>query len=215
MSTTGGRRRPVALALALVAGTAISVSACSSGGGADGTNFVSDPTGTITVLAPDQRQQPVALSGTTLTGETLDLASLRGKVVVMNVWGSWCTPCRVEAPALAAAAKELEGQGVAFVGINTRDPDPAPALAFEKSFDVPYPSLVDQGGKLLLALRGAVPPKAIPTTLVLDGEGRIAARISGSTTKVTLKNVVQDVLAGRTSVSTQAPTTNPSASPSA
>lgn len=192
----GSVTRRTATTLAAVL-TAVTLGACSSSGGtgtSDG-NFVSGD-GTITVVAADRREQPITLSGTTLTGSRLDVASLRGNVVVLNVWGSWCPPCRKEAPDLVAAAKELAPRGVEFLGINTRDADPAPALAYEKTFGIGYPSLVDDGGRLLLSLRGAVPPNAIPTTLVLDREGRIAARISGGTTKATLTSVVEDVLAG-------------------
>lgn len=149
--------------------------------------------GAITLIEPDRRETPVDLSGTTLEGEHLDVASLRGAPVVVNVWGSWCSPCRKEAPDLEAAHDQLADRGVSFVGINTRDEDPAQALAFQRTFDVGYPSLVDSGGTLLLSLRGAVAPNAIPTTLVLDDQGRIAARITGATTTVTLVDLVESV----------------------
>jgi thiol-disulfide isomerase/thioredoxin len=180
-------------AVLMIAGGA----ACSGSSGAGtGNNFVAGD-GTITLVPPARRGQPVTLSGTTLEGRPLDLATLRGRTVVLNVWGSWCPPCRKEAPDLQAASTELAPRGVDFVGINYRDTDAAQAVAFQRTFGVTYPSLVDDGGKLLLALRGAVPPAAIPTTLVIDAQGRIGARISGGTTKVTLVDLVQDVLAGK------------------
>lgn len=194
------RRRPARTTVAaLLVTLPLTLAACSAdsggtGGQQGGTGFVGgDGDSTITVIEPDQRREPVDLSGTTLEGERLDVASLRGSPVVLNVWGSWCGPCRKEAPALEAAAQRLSSDDVAFVGINTRDEDAAQALAFQRTFDVSYPSLVDGGGALLLSLRGAVAPNAIPTTLVLDAEGRIAARITGATTETTLVDLVQSV----------------------
>jgi thiol-disulfide isomerase/thioredoxin len=194
----GGRRAAAAVSLlALGAGTLAGCGSTSSG--ATGTNYVAGD-GTITLVPPAKRQQPIDLRGTTLEGAPFDLSALRGKTVVLNVWGSWCPPCRKEAPDLQAASVALKSRNVQFVGINTRDPDAAQALAFQKTFGVTYPSVVDNGGELLLALRGAVAPQAIPTTLVIDAQGRIAARISSSTTKVTVIDLVDDVLAGKDSL---------------
>jgi thiol-disulfide isomerase/thioredoxin len=114
---------------------------------------------------------------------------------VINVWYSSCAPCRAEAPDLQAASVTLRPRGVAFVGLNVRDPDRGPALAFQRRFGIGYPSLADTGGRGLLALRGAVPPGMVPSTVVLDRQGRVAARISGGTTRATLAGVVEEVLA--------------------
>jgi thiol-disulfide isomerase/thioredoxin len=190
--------RRVAGAVLAVAVTSVGLVGCSgsSSGTGGGTNFVAG-NGTITLVPPTKRQQVVDLRGTTLDGTPLDLSSLRGKVVVLNVWGSWCSPCRLEAPALQNAATDLKAKNVEFVGINTADKDPAQAVAFEKNFKITYPSISDADGQALLSLRGAVAPNAIPTTLVLDAGGRIAARISGRTDKVTLEDLVQDVIDGK------------------
>lgn len=189
-----GRFAVPLLAAALAGGALAGCS--SSSGGSGGTNYVAGD-GTITVVPAAERRQSVELRGTTLEGAPVDVASYRGKVVVLNVWGSWCPPCRKEAPDLQAASTELKAKGVEFLGINTNEKDKAQALAFQKTFGVTYPSLTDDGGAALLSLRGAVAPNAVPTTLVLDQQGRIAARISSATTKVTLVDVVEDVLAGR------------------
>jgi thiol-disulfide isomerase/thioredoxin len=191
----------VAVALAMTAGVCASgaLTGCSSSAAqrqTAGTNFVAGD-GTITVLAVGQRRDPVSLAGTTLTGDRLDLAQLRGKPVVLTVWGSWCGPCRKEAPDLQAAYTQLKGSGVAFVGLH-HDDTQANATAFQKKFGVTYPSIDDDGGRLLLALRGAVAPQAIPTTVVLDAQGRVAARVSGPTTKATLVGLVENVSAGAT-----------------
>lgn len=203
---TPDRRRPRRLraaALLAVPLLAAALSACSGGGSptpdasVDGQNYVSGD-GTITFLAAGQRGEPVALAGESLEGAPIDLTSLRGKVVVLNVWGSWCPPCRKEAPDLQEAYEQLKPQGVEFVGINFRDPDPAPALAFQRTFGITYPSIRDEGGETLLALRGAVSPNAIPSTVVLDTQGRIAARASTAVTTTTLTSLVDDVRGGTT-----------------
>jgi thiol-disulfide isomerase/thioredoxin len=191
------RRRGRALAAGLLVAAALA--GCSSSGGADGSGkgYISGD-GTITVLSQGDRPEPVALAGTTLEGTPLDLASLRGKVVVLNVWGSWCPPCRKEAPDLQKAYEALGPQGVAFVGLDVNEQGGKDApLAFQRTFGITYPSLADDGGKSLLALRGAVSAKTIPSTLVLDPEGRIAVRVNGPTDYSTLTALVEDVLAGR------------------
>jgi thiol-disulfide isomerase/thioredoxin len=148
--------------------------------------------GAVAVVPDGGRGEPVVLSGTTMQGENLDLNDLRGSVVVVNVWYASCKPCRNEAPDLQKAATELAGSGVKFLGLNIRD-DPETALAFERTFAITYPSLRD-GGPKLTALRGGLAPGAVPSTVVLDRQGRIAAGISGETTRSTLVGIVQDVL---------------------
>ena len=97
---------------------------------------------------------------------------------------------------LAEAARQLSAQGVVFMGINTRDSSSAQGLAFQRNFQVPYPSLFDPDGRTLLSLRGSVPPNAIPTTLVIDAQGRVAARVLGELTSArTLAGLVEDVQA--------------------
>ena len=192
-----GRRRAAALAAAGAAGLSALLAGCSgSSQGGSGTNFVAGD-GTITLVPAARRQAPVDLHGTTLEGQPVDVATFRGSVVVLNVWGSWCPPCRKEAPDLQSASQRLTASGVHFLGIDSGDPDPAQAVAFQKTFGVTYPSLADTTGQALLALRGAVAPNAVPTTLVLDTQGRIAARISSATTATTLTDLVNDVVAGK------------------
>jgi thiol-disulfide isomerase/thioredoxin len=129
------------------------------------------------LIAVEERQAAPELSGTTLDGEPLAVADLRGDVVVLNFWASWCAPCRAEAPTLNEAAARTADQGVRFVGVNVKD-EKGPAQAFERTQSVGYPSLHDQPGRLLLQFRRVV-PQTPPTTLVLDREGRIAAFFAG------------------------------------
>jgi thiol-disulfide isomerase/thioredoxin len=173
------RLRLHAVVPAALAAGALTLTACgggTSGGGGD-TNFVTNAGGIDTVAKADRR--PLNdIRGTTLDGTSLDVSSLKGKVVVINVWGSWCSPCRAEAPNLVKAANADRSKGVAFVGIDTRDTVKGNGVAFEKAFHLPYPNLYDPTGKLIVDgfPKGSLNPQAIPSTIVLDRQGRIAAR---------------------------------------
>lgn len=203
----GLRRHRLRLALSGLAVAAGSVALGQSGLFAGGSVTSDDPSGTsaaasapddvatgLSRWAPRQRTPAPPLRGRTLDGEKLSLASYRGKAVVVNVWGSWCAPCRAEAPDLRRAATETRSRGVRFLGIDTRDNDAA-ARAFVREFDIPYPSLVDDDGSLLLSLRDTVPAQAIPSTMVVDRRGRIAARVVGRVTYPTLTGLIDDLLA--------------------
>jgi thiol-disulfide isomerase/thioredoxin len=178
-------------------GAAALLAACTTSGlGAviDGNgNKTSAKTG-VTEWTPGERGKPIALSGKLLDGGNLDLASLHGHVVVVNVWGSWCGPCNEEAPALAAAYGQLNPKDVHFVGIDTRDPSAAAAQQFITNHDQTWPSLSDDDGTLLLAFKGKVNPNTVPSTLVLDREGRVAARVLGAVRTDTLTAIVDTVL---------------------
>ena len=189
-------RRWLSLVAGLVAVVGLLVG-CSGGGSAAQataeTRYVSGG-GTVTTVPPEQRRPAPPLRGRTLTGDVLDLTSYRGRVVVLNVWGSWCPPCRKEAPDLVRAAEALAAKNVAFVGLNTRDLDPEPARAFVRTFEVPYPSVYDPNGEQLLGFRETLPANAIPSTLVIDAQGRVAARVLGSVDDRTLGHLVDDVV---------------------
>ena len=184
---------------ALAAALAVAVLAGCSSTPATGDKGYVDGSGGLTVLDPGGRTQPPGVvSGETLEGEKVSLDDYRGKVVVLNVWGSWCPPCRKEAPLLADAARDLAKDDVVFLGINTRDSSQAQGLAFQRRFDVPYPSIYDPSGSNLLKLRGTLTPNSIPSTVVIDQQGRVAARLLGDVeSKRTLVGVVEDVRDGR------------------
>lgn len=150
-------------------------------------------TGRVVQVTDDERGAGVDISGTSLQGDRVDLAELRGGVVVLNVWGSWCNPCRDEAPMLVEAAEQLDGTA-SFVGLFARSDNTADALAFEREYGITYPT-VDDDGEALLKL-GKFAPPAVPSTIVLDAEGRVAAIISGAVPSTgTLVDVVEDVAA--------------------
>lgn len=151
-----------------------------------------DATG-LSVYPVGERIPAPNLEGVTLDGEPLALADLSGHVVVLNVWGSWCSPCRAEAPELARLARETASEGVRFVGINTRDTTAA-AQAFVRTFDIPYPSVVDSDGQLLLQFEGIIPITAVPSTVVIDSRGDIAAKVVGQITYATLRGLIDDEL---------------------
>jgi thiol-disulfide isomerase/thioredoxin len=184
------RIRLVAVAAALVALLAGCSSAPTSTAG-----FVGGD-GTITRLPVAQRPAAPAIAGRTLDGQAWSSESVAGKVIVYNVWGSWCAPCRAEAPALVAASTRAAGTAV-FVGLNTRDLDVAQAKAFVRGFAVPYVNLYDPDGALLLQFSGQLPANAIPSTLLVDAQGRVAARIIGETTEATLVGLIDDLAAGK------------------
>ncbi|MGP3690526.1 TlpA family protein disulfide reductase [Streptomyces sp. IBSNAI002] len=146
---------------------------------------------TVDVIDAAARQAAPDSSGTALDGTGTALSSYRGDVVVVNVWGSWCAPCRTEAPELAALGDALGPRGVRLLGINVRDRSTGPARKFEETYGLRYPSIHDPDGALLQAYPPALlNPQAIPSTLVIDRAGRIAAAVSGPVTRAQLEPLV-------------------------
>ncbi len=148
--------------------------------------------GTIQRYAPRDRDIEISVRGPSLTGTELDTAQWRGSVVVINTWGSWCSPCNAEAPDLAAVSREYSQRGVKFIGINLKQ-RPEAGMAFERKFKIPYPSVAWDGGKVLLQLKGKA--ASTPTTLIIDPQGRLAGRVSGQISRSTLTGLLDQVLA--------------------
>jgi thiol-disulfide isomerase/thioredoxin len=187
----GAGRRVAAAVLALTA--ALGVAGCATGIAAstpasNGQSFVAGSPGT-TVFKSGTGPVAPSVSGPVVGGGRLALTAYRGHVVVLNFWGSWCTPCREEAPDLAALATRFKASGVRFLGIDIRD-SPASAEAFMNNFRINYPSLNDPSDNLALDFRNTVPPAGIPTTLVISRSGRISARVIGGATYNELKSLI-------------------------
>lgn len=159
----------------------------------DNKNYIAGD-GSVTEYAANDRSKPVEFSATLFDGSKVSATDYRGDVAVLNFWYAACAPCRIEAPDLQELHEDFKADGVEFLGINVRDEEPT-AAAFERTFGLTYPSAVDKDGGVLLALTKFVPPAAVPTTLVLDKQGRVSARILGVAEKSTLKALITSALA--------------------
>jgi len=173
-------------ALALAAAVTVVLSGCSSANDAlaeqyrsgSGKNYIAGD-GRVTEIAAGNRGDPIVFTGTLEDGSTVTSDDYAGKVLVVNTWYAGCPPCRAEAPDLEAVYEEFKPQGVDFLGINVRD-EAGTAQAFERTFGITYPTTLDAvTGSMQLAFSGEVAPNAVPTTLVLDKQGRVASRILG------------------------------------
>ena len=180
---------------ALAAGTALALSACSENdeladqAGSD-QGYVSG-SGVVSRVPAEDRGEPLDLSFETLDGKTVSLADLRPTPVVINLWYAACPPCRKEAPDLKSVAEEF-GDKAQFIGVNVRDQEAA-ANAFIQNYQVPYPNMLDSNGEMVSLLSGVLPPRATPSTVVLDAKGRAAARVVGEVDASTLKGLIEDV----------------------
>lgn len=152
--------------------------------------------GAYTVIAEADRDEPIEFEGVIETGDTVSSDDYRGEVLVVNFWYAACPPCRLEAPDLEALSQQFAPDGVRFLGVNIYDQAPT-AMSFAEEFGVTYPSILDvNDGSVRLAFAGQVAPNAVPTTLVLDQQGRVAARISGVISEPSvLRSMITDVLA--------------------
>ncbi|WP_083889760.1 TlpA disulfide reductase family protein [Nocardia pneumoniae] len=197
--TRTGRVLPVLLAcvalVAALAGCSTGSDAVASGGTFE---FVS-PGGKTDILydPPASRGTIGKLAGPDLmtAGKTASVEDYPGKVVVLNLWGQWCGPCRAEAPALEKVYEATKDKGVAFLGINVRDPQQDKAQDFVVDNKVGYPSIYDPSMRTLLALGGNFPTSVIPTTLVLDRQHRVAAVFLRSLLAEDLQPVVERIAA--------------------
>ena len=158
----------------------------------DNKNYIAGD-GTVTEFALGSRPGFEAFAGTTESGQVLDSSAFEGNVIVMNWWYSACAPCRAEAGDLAMLSVEFE-DSVQFVGVNVRDTEET-ALAFDRNFGIEYPSLIDaQSGQVSLAFTGVVSPQAVPTTIVIDRDGKVASRILGRIEASILRTLIQTVV---------------------
>ncbi len=193
MRRVGTAAATLALSALLAACGSVPNSIAAQARSGNGKGYISGD-GSIERTAIDRRDAPLALQGTTLEGRPWARLHTAGEVVVLNMWGSWCGPCVAEGPDLQKAWTQLKAQGkpVQFMGLDFKE-GPEAGLAFERKYQITYPSLAYDGGRPVLALQGKAP--AVPTTLILDRQGRIAARVLGQTTTDTVTGLVDDVLA--------------------
>ena len=186
------RARAFAIPAGLVLTATLLVACGASSDAGSGTAFVAGD-GSIVLLAPEERVAAPDLAGDTLDGGRFSLAEHRGEVVVLNVWASWCAPCRAEAPTLEAVWTRVQGKGVQFVGLDTRD-TVAAATAFVENYGITYPNVIDTDGQLQLLFGESLPPQAIPSTVVIDREGRVAGRILGRASESSLLGLIEPLL---------------------
>ena len=170
------------LILAVV--SALILTSCGNGGVSTAQENYISGNGAVTFISAADRAMAPKLSGDTLYGTKFDFAG--NQIAVVNVWASWCSPCRAEVPAFIALSEKYPD--VQFMGILTRD-NLANAEVFARQLAVPYPNFIDDS--LLLGFRNTLPANAIPTTVVLDKQGRVAARISGAATVGGLSNLIE------------------------
>lgn len=196
MTTISNRASRWLPALAVLTAIAV-LSGCAQDSGASPAiadqGYVSGD-GSVRTWDPGDRDGPVQVVGNAVDDAEIDTDDWDAEILVLNTWYAACPPCRAEAPDLAALASQFEDDGVRFLGINTEDESPT-AAAFERTYDIPYPSILDQSGRVVAALNGVVPLQAVPTTVVVDGDGMVAARVIGQVEKSTLEVLIQDVLA--------------------
>ena len=187
------KRRMAVLAAAVLAGTAVVV-VLLTGWASGGNSGVTDVDGSASAVLYSPGHQPMApdFTATTLTGSRLNFSSYRGQVVVVNFWGSWCAPCRAEAPILAVAAQQYRSAGVAFLGVDVRDTADS-ALAFTRDFGISYPSINDASSAVTLDFTSVVPIAGTPTTLVIDRTGHLAGAVFGTVTHKELADILTKV----------------------
>lgn len=183
----------LAVMLATITGCAPADESVEDSSGANDQGYVAG-TGVITQIPESQRSTPVQLAGNTTNGDAFDLQEWQGRPVVLNLWYAACPPCREEAPDLQESYESFRDEGVHFLGINVRD-EAAAANAFARKFSITYPSMLDKEGRAVAALSGLLPPQAVPSTVVLDANGRPAARVVGIVDRSTLDGLISDVIA--------------------
>jgi thiol-disulfide isomerase/thioredoxin len=153
--------------------------------------------GSITELALSNRDEPISFESSNTTNDsTIRSSDYVGSVLIVNFWFAACPPCRFEAPDLAELAAQYADREVQFLGINVYD-DVAVANSFERDFDIPYPSILDADtGEVRLAFAGQLPPNGVPTTIIIDRQGRVASRLSGAILdRAVFEEMIESVLA--------------------
>jgi peroxiredoxin len=126
-----------------------------------------------TLIPAAKRKAAPAFSGQLLNGHDAKLADYGGKVIALNFWAAWCSPCRVEAPDLEKVYQSEQKAGLQILGVDVKD-DKGSAQEFISDKDITYPSFWDPQGRAALTFRN-FNPNAIPSTILIDRLGRVAA----------------------------------------
>jgi thiol-disulfide isomerase/thioredoxin len=159
----------------------------------DNKNYIAGD-GTVTEFALGSRPKAADWSGVSESGDSLSSNQLAGVITVINFWYAGCAPCRVEMPELIKLQDQFLGDEVQFIGVNVRDTSET-ALAFARQINLNFPSVMDaKTGSVVLAFTGVVTPQAVPTTLVIDSEGNVSARVLGRIDKGILKELIKTVI---------------------
>ena len=195
------RPRRIATVLAGLVAATLALAGCSSSDDlarqyseGSGKGYIAGD-GSVTEIPAAERGESVVFDGALEDGSTVSSADYAGEVLVVNFWYAACAPCRAEAPDLKDLSEQFTGRGARFLGVNVRD-QAASAIAFNESYEINYPSVMDVDGGLQLAFSGSIPPNAVPTTLVLDSTGRVAARILGKVNSPSiLETLIKDTIA--------------------
>ena len=162
----------------------------------DDKNYIAGD-GTVTEFALGSRPKAASWSGITESGEAISSTQLEGVITVMNFWYAGCAPCRIEMPELIELQTEFLPEGVQFIGVNVRD-SAETSLAFARRIDMNFPSVMDaKTGSVVLGFTGVVTPQAVPTTLVIDAQGNVSARVLGRIDKGILTTLVKTVIEER------------------
>ena len=162
----------------------------------DNKNYIAGD-GTVTEFALGSRPKAADWSGITESGEALSSTQLEGVITVMNFWYAGCAPCRIEMPELIELQTEFLPEGVQFIGVNVRD-SAETSLAFARRIGMNFPSVMDaKTGAVVLGFTGVVTPQAVPTTLVIDAEGNVSARVLGRIDKGIFTTLVKTVIEER------------------
>ena len=185
------RRIPaVLLGTVLLAGCSSGPDAVDVNNGGEFRFVAATPSGEV--IPPQDRASAPGFSGTLLGGGTFSSEELSGDVAVLNFWGSWCGPCRVETPEFQEVYADVRDDGVQFLGLNVKETSEQFALAFVERFGIEFPSLYDPRGEVALAFRD-YPANAIPSTIVLDRQGRVAAVYTGEVSQENRRRVIDRV----------------------
>ena len=184
------RSARLVILFAVIAAVVFALAGCTPGDVVESPGYVSGD-GTVTIFTETEQPDVLTLAGTTFAGDAIDVADFSGQVVIINTWYASCPPCRAEAPDLVAIDAREDAQ---VVGVNGRD-DAATAEAFDRTFSVEYPSIDDTNGEAIAALQGLIAVNAVPSSVILDPEGHIYARVIGRVEPSTLSTLVDDAIA--------------------